>query len=345
MADQVGSPNIQNKSSVESKSRSREEKKLSASPIKCPLSESQLMRTIMANSQDTIYFKDKNSRFLFNSKAHLEQFGLDNPNDVIGKTDYDFYPKSFAENALRDEQEIMRTGRPIIGRIERWEKDDGEVVWFSASKYPLYDDSGNIIGTWGTTRNITDLKNAEKELEHVNQEYEVLNNKLKELSVIDELSGLHNRRHFYETLTKTMKIFSRVRGRGYSSTFSLVLMDIDDFKDINDNYGHLIGDEAIRHIANLLKKNTRLSDYVFRYGGDEFAIILPDTDSPGSKELAGRLRGIIEKTPFDYRGTPLKLTVSLGTATYTDQLDSVELVQEADMNLYTAKSSGKNRVH
>jgi len=308
------------------------------------LSESQLIRTIMENSQDTIYFKDKESRFLFNSKAHVIQFGVEDPRDVIGKTDFDFYPKNFAENAMRDEQEIMRTGHPIIGRVERWDRENGEVVWFSASKYPLYDDNGKIIGTWGTTRNITDLKNTEKELEHVNQEYEILNNKLKELSVIDELSGLHNRRHFYDTLTKTMKIFSRVRGRGYLSTFSLVLMDIDDFKNINDTFGHLVGDEAIRHIATLIKKNTRLSDYVFRYGGDEFAIILPDTDKTGSKELAGRIRNIVETTPLISSGVAHKLTVSLGTATYSDQVDSVELVQEADMNLYTSKSSGKNRV-
>lgn len=307
------------------------------------ISESQLIRTIMENSQDTIYFKDRESRFLFNSKAHVKQFGVDDPRDVLGKTDFDYYPRCFAENAMRDEQEIMRTGRPIIGRVERWDREDGEVVWFSASKYPLYDDDGNIIGTWGTTRNITDLKNTEKELEHVNQEYEQLNNKLKELSVIDELSGLHNRRHFYDTLTKTMKIFSRVRGRGYSSTFSLALMDIDDFKDVNDTYGHLIGDEVIRHIANLLKRNTRLSDYVFRYGGDEFAVILPDTDRQGSKEFANRLRTVVEATPFIHHGSRIKLTLSLGTATYTDQVDSVELVQEADMNLYTSKSNGKNR--
>jgi diguanylate cyclase (GGDEF)-like protein len=140
-----------------------------------------------------------------------------------------------------------------------------------------------------------------------------------------------------------MKIFSRVRGRGYSSTFSLALMDIDDFKDVNDTYGHLIGDEVIRHIANLLKRNTRLSDYVFRYGGDEFAVILPDTDRQGSKEFANRLRTVVEATPFIHHGSRIKLTLSLGTATYTDQVDSVELVQEADMNLYTSKSNGKNR--
>lgn len=308
------------------------------------LTESQLIQTIMNNSLDTIYFKDRESRFIFNSKAHVIQFGFEDPQALIGKTDFDFYPPEFAENARRDEQEIMRTGTPIVGRVERWEKDNGDVVWFSASKYPLYDEKGNIVGTWGTTRDISDLKAAEKELEHVNHEYELLNNKLKELSVVDELSGLYNRRHFYETLNKTMKIFFRVRGRGYSSTFSLVLMDIDDFKNINDTYGHLVGDMAIKHIADLIKNNTRLSDYVFRYGGDEFAIVLPDTDYPGSKELAGRLRKIVESDPLAYHGSTINLTISLGTSTYSDQIDAMEIVQEADMKLYEAKNAGKNQV-
>jgi len=308
------------------------------------LSESQLIRTILNNSQDMIFFKDTESRFLFTSLAHARKFGFENPLEIVGKSDADFYPPCFALNALRDEKDVMQTRKPIIGRIERWEKDNGDVIWFSASKYPLYDDNGNLIGTWGTTRDITDLKNAEKELEYVNHEFEVLNNKLKELSVVDELSGLYNRRHFYDTLTKTMKIFSRVRGRGYSSTFSLVIMDIDNFKKVNDTYGHLIGDLAIKHVADLIKKNTRLSDYVFRYGGDEFAVILPDTDVKGSKELAERLRKTVEISPLQFNGTVLTMTLSLGASTFQDQVDSMEIVQEADMKLYESKNKGRNCV-
>lgn len=308
------------------------------------LSESQLIRTILNNSQDMIFFKDTESRFLFTSLAHARKFNIEDPQELIGKSDKDYYPPYFVENAMRDEQDVMRTRKPIVGRIERWQKDNGDVVWFSASKYPLLDDDGNLIGTWGTTRDITDLKNTEKELEFVNHEFEVLNNKLKELSVIDELSGLYNRRHFYDTLTKTMKIFSRVRGRGYSSTFSLVIMDIDNFKNVNDTYGHLVGDLAIKHVAELIKKNTRLSDYVFRYGGDEFAVILPDTDVKGSKELAERLRKIVEISPLQFNGTYLAMTLSLGTSTFQDQVDSMEIVQEADMKLYESKNKGRNCV-
>lgn len=310
----------------------------------CVLSQTKIIETIMENSQDTIYFKDKDSRFLFNSRAHVFQFGLEDPRALIGKSDYDLYPRIFADSARRDEEEIMRTGQPIIGRIERWVKDDGDVVWFSASKYPLYDDDGQILGTWGTTRDITDLKKTEKELELVNREYEVLNNKLKELSVIDELSGLYNRRHFYDTLSKTMKIFSRVRSRGYASSFSLLLIDIDDFKYINDEYGHVFGDIAIRHVAQLLRSHTRLSDYVFRYGGDEFAIILPDTDIKGAQELGERLRRTISGTPLTRDNHEITLEISLGTATFDEQVDAMDIVQQADQKLYEAKNNGKNQV-
>lgn len=307
------------------------------------LGDSQLIRTIMDNSSDTIYFKDCKSTFILNSKAHAKQFGYDDPRDLIGKSDSDFYPPEFAEAAAADEQRIMLTGEPIIGRIEKWSKANGESVWFSASKYPLYDANNHIVGTWGTSRDITDLKKAEEELERLNHELAVANEKLKEISIIDELSGLYNRRYFYETLRKTARIYARMRGRGYSATFSLLLIDIDGFKDVNDQFGHLVGDAAIKHIAHLLVSHIRSSDYAFRYGGDEFAIILPDTDHKGALELAERLRLLISETPLKYRGNHPLMTISLGTSSYCDQIDSLEMVQEADANLYESKKRGKNR--
>jgi diguanylate cyclase (GGDEF)-like protein/PAS domain S-box-containing protein len=309
------------------------------------LSDAQIIHTIMDNSQDTVYFKDSNSVFILNSKAHAQQFGLEDPTLLIGKSDADFYPENFIRNALHDEREIMKIGIPILGRVEKWEKDNGDVVWFSASKYPLYDDDGKIAGTWGTSRDISALKNAEQELERLNKALALANTKLKELSVVDELSGLYNRRNFYDTLHKTAKIYARVRSRGLSATFALILLDIDYFKKINDTFGHLVGDHAIRHIGHLLTTHTRVSDYTFRYGGDEFAIILPDTDITGGKELAERLRLVVEKNPMVLHGEEVKLTISLGVSSYTDQIvDAMEMVQDADARLYESKNRGRNLV-
>lgn len=308
------------------------------------LTDTQLIHTIMDNSQDTIYFKDVNSKFILNSKAHAIQFGFADPREMIGKCDQDFFPNSFSANALRDEQEIMRTGVPIIGRIEKWVKDNGEVIWFSASKYPLYDEKGNIVGTWGTSRDISALKNSENEVQRMNQELALANAKLKKISVMDELSDLFNLRYFYEMMRKTMMMFSRVQKRGVPSTFSLVLIDIDDFKIINDVYGHLIGDQAIYQVAQTLKRASRASDDCFRYGGDEFAIILPDTDKAEAIKVAERLRKIVEKNKFQLGKVSLGLTICLGVATYTVQEDPMEIVSEADKNLYESKAKGKNRV-
>ncbi len=308
------------------------------------LSDTQLIHTIMDNSQDTIYFKDTNSKFILNSKAHAIQFGLSDPKEMVGKSDKDFFPDSFTEKALRDEQEIMRTGVPIIGRIEKWVKDNGEIVWFSASKYPLFDNQGNIVGTWGTSRDISALKNSENEVQRINQELALANAKLKKISVMDELSDLFNLRYFYEVMRKTMMMFSRVQKRGVPSTFSLVLIDIDNFKKINDVYGHLVGDQAIYHVAQTLKRASRSSDDCFRYGGDEFAIILPDTDKAEAIRVAERLRKIVEKSKMRSGDTWIELTICLGIATYTCQSDPMDIIQEADKKLYESKAKGKNKV-
>ena len=116
-------------------------------------------QTIMNNSEDTIYFKNLDSKFILNSKAHANQFHEKDVTDMVGKDDFDYFPEEFANIALEDEKTVIQTGRPILGRIEKWNKPDGDVVWFQAYKYPLYDKEGNIIGTWGTSRNITPLKN------------------------------------------------------------------------------------------------------------------------------------------------------------------------------------------
>ena len=308
------------------------------------LSDAQLIRAIMNTSQDTIYFKDIHSRFILNSKAHIIQFGLKDQADLTGKSDSDFYPESFCRKTLQDEQEIMRTGKPIIGIIERWDRKDGKSVWFSASKYPLYNELGQIAGTWGTSRDITELKSTEQELERVNARLEQANARLLELAVIDELSGLFNRRNFDEILLRTFNIYLRLREREMPANFCLLILDIDDFKVINDTYGHVCGDSAIKYVSNLLTAHARTSDYTFRYGGDEYAMILPDTNYVGGVELAERLRSIVEHNPLHIGEHIASITVSIGISSFTSHTDPQEMILEADANLYLCKSEGKNRV-
>ncbi len=304
------------------------------------INESFIMDTIMEHSKDTFYFKDKDSRFLYISKVVALRLGIDDPDYVIGKTDFDLFDESHASEAYRDEQYVMSTGEPILGKVEKETWLDGSVTWVSTSKYPLYDDHGNIIGTWGVSRNISELKKAEEELERVNRELVEANRKFEMLSITDSLSGLYNQRYFYDVIQKEL---SR-RSRNNSVDSVMVLMDIDDFKGLNDSMGHLAGDYALRHVANLLKEGIRKADYVFRYGGDEFILLFIDTDMQGAKKAADKLLKVIASAPVRIKGAEAGLTISGGAAALSEAKDANELMSIADKRLYKSKNSGRNRI-
>lgn len=302
-----------------------------------PYSESLLMNTIMNNSQDTIYAKDLNSRYILNSKAHARRFGLDDPLQMLGKSDLDYFPEDFALRTFLEEQEIIRTGIPLISHVEKLEVQPGRHTWFCASKYPLRDEHGSIIGIWGTSTDITNIKQTEEALAAANEE-------LKKLSRIDELSGLYNRRYFYETLKTCIKRRDHSLSCDLTDSLCLVALDIDHFKAVNDNHGHADGDEAIRHIGNILSANCRSTDTVFRIGGDEYVILLLNTGISAAKQQSERIRRAVETTPLMLRGVPHRLTVSLGVSCFDDHNDPDEFVREADNRLYHSKRHGRNRV-
>lgn len=164
---------------------------------------------------------------------------------------------------------------------------------------------------------------------------------LRQLAVTDALTGLSNHRYFYVRLEEEIN-----RAERYKRTLSLIMLDIDDFKIYNDTYGHLEGDEVLRQIARLLKMNTRRVDTTARYGGEEMAIILPETGLKEAQLVAEKIREAVEKHHFigeeaQPRG---QLTISAGVTTFRPGLKKEETVKEADWTLYRAKREGKNRV-
>lgn len=190
-------------------------------------------------------------------------------------------------------------------------------------------------------------REQQKLLDKVSKRDEQLQETLKELEHLvttDTLTGLPNRRSFF---ARAQTEFTR--SNRYDRPLSLVMIDVDHFKDVNDKYGHLAGDEALRHISEIMKSCIREADMVARYGGEEFVLILPETDPEGAHFIAERVRSEIEASGLQIDSTTeLKLTVSLGIACMSreNRLQDIDrLLQEADDAMYRAKAGGRNCVY
>jgi len=173
---------------------------------------------------------------------------------------------------------------------------------------------------------------------HNAQNYE----RLREMSYTDGMTGLHNYRFFRLRLKEEL-----ARARRESSSLSLLIMDVDHFKNYNDTLGHPAGDDVLRKVSNILKKSVRDNDIVARYGGEEFAIILPRATQGGAAALAERIRVKVEEAGFFREEVqPMgKVTISIGLASFPqDAPAETELISFADQALYVAKKSGRNQV-
>jgi diguanylate cyclase (GGDEF)-like protein len=159
---------------------------------------------------------------------------------------------------------------------------------------------------------------------------------LNNLATLDRLTQISNRFEFDKILGHSIEV-----ARRYKRSFSILLLDIDHFKSVNDTYGHLAGDEVLKVFSDLLRKQIRQSDVVARWGGEEFIILLPDTPLPSAIKMAEALRQRIEINPFDTVGN---LTCSIGVAEFSGIEEADDLLHRADEKLYRAKHSGRNRV-
>jgi len=170
------------------------------------------------------------------------------------------------------------------------------------------------------------------------KELEVTNARLKETSFRDDVTGLYNRRFFSLRLEEEISRFRR-----FNHPVSVVLLDLDGFKSVNDEFGHAVGDETLREIAQILMKHSRGINVVSRYGGDEFAILLVETSKAGARLYADRIRQVVATFPFSHGKS---ITASFGVASLPDDeaANSEDLFRAADEALYAAKRAGKNQV-
>ena len=194
----------------------------------------------------------------------------------------------------------------------------------------------NMLGT--VEQQAIDINTFAMRLDAAYRELEATNAKLKETSFKDEVTGLYNRRFFSLRLEEEISRFRR-----FNHPVSVVVLDLDGFKSVNDEFGHAVGDETLRDVGQILMKHSRGINVVSRYGGDEFAVLLVETSKSGARLYADRIRQVVATFPYSHGK---RVTASFGVASLPDEEASTseELFRAADGALYAAKRAGKNQV-
>ncbi len=194
-----------------------------------------------------------------------------------------------------------------------------------------------------TRRMFREIRQARAQVEDANRKIENLKRqmeKIKKEVVVDPLTRVYNRRAFDERLVQELQAFQR-----YGQPVSMLMIDIDHFKHINDSYGHRTGDGVLRILSEVMKKEIRDVDFLARYGGEEFVVILPHIDYLRALEAAERIRRKVEASRFTYKGKPFTVTISIGVGTMREDDTLESFVNRVDAALYEAKHQGRNRVN
>jgi len=283
------------------------------------------MSALMENIPDHIYFKDTASRFLRVNSAMARRFSLHAVVDAIGKTDADFFSEEHANPALAAEQEIMRTGQPLMNIEEKETWSDGSVSWVVTTKLPLRDLDGRIIGICGISSDITERKQMEQ--------------KLEEMATHDFLTGLPNRVLLLDRFTMAAALAHRNKDR-----IAVMSLDLDNFKSINDTFGHDAGDQVLKVISTRLVRILRASDTFARVGGDEFISVMMETDHiEGATAIAKKILDSFTE-PLSIAGHQLHLSTSIGIAIYPEDAEDLEtLTKKSDAAMYYSKTHGRNQ--
>ena len=278
-----------------------------------------LLNTIPA----LVYFKDENLKYIIGNKILLDTFHL-SQREIKGMTDFDLLPLEDAKICYEEDIEMLQTGKYIMNQERLITKPNGEKLWISKSKAVYRNDCGQIKGIVGIGLDITEKKKMEERIQF--------------LAYYDSLTQLPNRiflQHYMEEKIKEYKVYNR--------KFSVLYIDLDRFKMINDTLGHHAGDFFLKDLSKKLKKCIRSKDVVSRLGGDEFVIILSEVSAEEEVILVcQRILEMIQK-PWEIEQHEFYVTASIGISMYPNDGEDVEaLLKHADIAMYNVKESGKN---
>jgi len=291
----------------------------------------QLSRAV-EHSPASIVITDINGRIEYVNPKFTEVTGF-TPDEVRGKTLPDTIGSSEMQPEIRTEhRQFMQSGKEWHGEMLN-RKKNGEAYWEAVSISPITDPNGVVTHFVAVSEDVTLRKEAEEKIKR-------LNTGLEQLAMTDYLTNLYNRRYFMQRGTEEFK-----RARRNNHPLSLLMLDIDEFKKVNDTYGHEAGDMALQQVAAALKSSLREIDILGRMGGEEFAVLLPNTSLYEAALSAKRIKQIIASTLFEVPGALLTITISVGVSVITDEMSGIDdILRNADVALYHAKNSGRNRV-
>jgi diguanylate cyclase (GGDEF)-like protein len=266
------------------------------------------------------------------------------PKDAHNQCFFSLFPEVNREWFTRKVESVATLGtpaftiweqRPYLVRFKNYQPITGQedFMYQNTTLLPLRSTDSHINHICLVIYDVTDVATNRRQLQAVNA-------KLQQLSSTDRLTGLYNRGHWEESLK-----VAYARHQRHGNATSLVMFDIDHFKRVNDTYGHQAGDHVIEQVARLVREHVRDSDVAGRYGGEEFAVVLSDTDKVGARVFAERLRKSVEALEVLHDGHSIRFTISLGIADLSKpSVNHADLIAWADQALYASKNAGRNRV-
>ena len=290
-------------------------------------------RIILESIEEGYYEVDLAGNFTFFNDSLCRIIGYPKE-EIMGMNNRQYTDKEHQKKLFKMFNKVYRTGQSTKEFDWQITRKDGTKRYIEVSVSLQKNSSGNPIGFHGIAHDITERKRMEEKLLDSEKRY-------RELSIIDDLTQLYNSRYFYHQLKTEIDRAIRYG----KQPLSLLLLDLDNFKEFNDNYGHVEGDQVLSRLGQLIKKCLRESDLAYRYGGEEFTILLPMTTSRDGIVTAERIRTELKKEIFS--PVPEKkvcMTTSIGIAQYRIGEDMKAFVARADQLMYQAKNDGKDRV-